>query len=179
MNEEFVNEEFVNRAFVGKTCLFAADALLPTGWARDVLLGWDDAGQLTQVRTGAQAPAGVPRVAGPLLPGMPNLHSHAFQRAMAGLTEFQGAAGDAGPDRHDSFWSWRTLMYRFAARLTPEQFEAIALGLSATHGAIAVGMPANFVLWNVDEAAELAYWFGQRPVRTVVRQGRIAVGAGS
>ena len=56
---------------------------------------------------------------------------------------------------------------------------ARALGLSATHGAIAVGMPANFVLWNVDEAAELAYWFGQRPVRTVVRQGRIAVGAGS
>ena len=54
---------------------------------------------------------------------------------------------------------------------------ARALGLSATHGAIAVGMPANFVLWNVDEAAELAYWFGQRPVRTVVRQGRIAVGA--
>ena len=56
---------------------------------------------------------------------------------------------------------------------------ARALGLSATHGAIAVGMPANFVLWNVAEAAELAYWFGQRPVRTVVRQGRIAVGVGS
>ena len=56
---------------------------------------------------------------------------------------------------------------------------ARALGLSATHGAIAAGMPANFVLWNVHDAAELAYWFGQRPVRTVVRQGRIAVGAGS
>ena len=55
---------------------------------------------------------------------------------------------------------------------------ARALGLSATHGAIGVGMPANFVLWDVAEAAELAYWFGQRPVRTVVRQGRIAVGAG-
>ncbi|SFP18945.1 imidazolonepropionase [Variovorax sp. OK605] len=54
---------------------------------------------------------------------------------------------------------------------------ARALGLQATHGAIAPGMPANFVLWNVREAAELAYWFGQRPVRTVVRQGRIAVGA--
>ena len=56
---------------------------------------------------------------------------------------------------------------------------ARALGLSATHGAIEAGMPANFVLWNVSEAAELAYWFGQRPVRTVVRQGRIAVGVGS
>ena len=54
---------------------------------------------------------------------------------------------------------------------------ARALGLQDTHGAIAPGMPANFVLWNVREAAELAYWFGQQPVRTVVRQGRIAIGA--
>ena len=51
---------------------------------------------------------------------------------------------------------------------------ARALGLQATHGAIEVGKPANFVLWNVAEVAELAYWFGQRPVRTIVRQGRIA-----
>ena len=55
---------------------------------------------------------------------MPNLHSHAFQRAFAGLTEFRGAA-------HDSFWSWRTLMYRFAARLGPAQVEAIATWLYA------------------------------------------------
>ncbi|KAF1070973.1 MAG: Imidazolonepropionase [Variovorax sp.] len=54
---------------------------------------------------------------------------------------------------------------------------ARALGLTATHGAIAAGRPANFVLWSVRDAAELAYWFGQRPVRTVVRQGRIAVKA--
>ena len=51
----------------------------------------------------------------------------------------------------------------------------VALGLQATHGAIAVGMPANFVLWDLQEAAELAYWFGQRPVRCVVRQGRVAL----
>lgn len=57
------------------------------------------------------------------------------------------------------------------------QHAARALGLEATHGAIAAGRPANFVLWSVRDAAELAYWFGQRPVRTVVRQGRIAVGA--
>ncbi|XAH23929.1 imidazolonepropionase [Xylophilus sp. GW821-FHT01B05] len=54
---------------------------------------------------------------------------------------------------------------------------ARALGLQDTHGAIVVGMPANFVLWKVREAAELAYWFGQQPVHAVVRQGRIAVGA--
>ena len=67
-------------------------------------------------------------------------------------------------------------------RLTvPEALDGVtvhaarALGLQATHGAIAVGMPANFVLWDVQEAAELAYWFGQRPVRSLVRQGRIAL----
>ncbi|MDM0046672.1 imidazolonepropionase [Variovorax dokdonensis] len=54
---------------------------------------------------------------------------------------------------------------------------ARALGLQDTHGRIDVGLPANFVLWNVQEPAELAYWFGQRPVRCVVRQGRIAEGA--
>ncbi len=54
---------------------------------------------------------------------------------------------------------------------------ARALGLQDTHGTLAVGRPADFVLWNVREAAELAYWFGQRPVRCVVRQGRIAEGA--
>jgi imidazolonepropionase len=51
--------------------------------------------------------------------------------------------------------------------------------LQDTHGTLAVGRPANFVLWNLHDAAELAYWFGQRPVRMVVRQGRIAVGEGA
>nr|WP_096359012.1 imidazolonepropionase [Variibacter gotjawalensis] len=51
---------------------------------------------------------------------------------------------------------------------------ARALDLQDTHGTIAARRPANFLLWNVGEAAELAYWFGQRPVRTIVRQGRIA-----
>ena len=54
---------------------------------------------------------------------------------------------------------------------------ARALGLQSTHGRIAPGVPANFVLWDVSEGAELAYWFGQRPLRTVVRHGRIASGA--
>jgi len=69
-------------------------------------------------------------------------------------------------------------------RLTvPEAIDGItrhaarALGLQATHGELAVGRPANFVLWNLRDAAELAYWFGQRPVRAVVRQGRIAEGS--
>ncbi|RZL63468.1 MAG: imidazolonepropionase [Variovorax sp.] len=71
-------------------------------------------------------------------------------------------------------------------RLTvPEAIDGVtrhaarALGLQDTHGDIAAGTPANFVLWNLKEPAELAYWFGQRPVRTVVRQGRIAEGEGA
>lgn len=102
--------------------LFAEHALLPAGWARDVLLEWDAGGMLRAVHAGAQAGPGVERAVGPALPGMPNLHSHAFQRAFGGLTEYRG-------DAQDSFWSWRTLMYRFAAAISPQQLEAIATGL--------------------------------------------------
>ena len=102
--------------------LFAPDALLPTGWAREVLLQWNDRGQLTSVTPDTTCPNGTPRAAGPLLPGVPNLHSHAFQRAFAGLTEYRGAA-------QDSFWSWRTQMYRFASAITPQQLESVATGL--------------------------------------------------
>jgi formimidoylglutamate deiminase len=102
--------------------LFAAHALLPTGWARDVLLSWNEQGFSPDVKTQCVCPAGTLQAAGPLLPGMPNLHSHAFQRAFGGLTEYRGAA-------QDSFWSWRSLMYRFVAAITPDQLEAIATGL--------------------------------------------------
>lgn len=54
------------------------------------------------------------------LPGMPNVHSHAFQRAIAGLTEIRGKSAS------DSFWTWRDLMYRFTGRMTPEDLTAIA-----------------------------------------------------
>ena len=99
-------------------CLFAQEALLPSGWASQVLLQWDERGQLTSVQTHAE-PGDAPRAKGPVLPGMPNLHSHAFQRAMAGLTEY-------GQATQGNFWGWRELMYRFAAAITPEQLEAIA-----------------------------------------------------
>ncbi|UXC36619.1 formimidoylglutamate deiminase [Cupriavidus gilardii] len=102
--------------------LFAAEALLPDGWASNVQLSWDADGKLTAVTPNAAPAAGTPRAAGPVLPGMTNLHSHAFQRGFAGLTEFRSAADD-------SFWSWRELMYRFALRLAPETLEAIATQL--------------------------------------------------
>ncbi|HKF73052.1 MAG TPA: formimidoylglutamate deiminase [Stellaceae bacterium] len=105
------------------TALFARSALLPTGWAENVRLILDTAGNIAAVEPGA-APGDAERVAGPVLPGMPNLHSHAFQRAMAGLTERASATATG-----DDFWSWRDAMYRFLGVLAPEDVRAIAAQL--------------------------------------------------
>ncbi|WP_061533213.1 formimidoylglutamate deiminase [Collimonas arenae] len=106
--------------------LIADRALLPQGWCNNVLLEWDEAGILTNVSPDAAEFALAPRVAAAVLPGITNLHSHAFQRAMAGLTEYRSQA-QAGFS--DSFWSWRTLMYKFAGKLSPADLKAIALQL--------------------------------------------------
>jgi formimidoylglutamate deiminase len=100
---------------------FARDALLERGWSRDVRIVVSASGDIAEVRENASA-EGAERLAGPVLPGMANAHSHAFQRAMAGLTEVRGSL-------HDDFWSWRELMYRFVARLAPAQAQAIAAHL--------------------------------------------------
>lgn len=97
---------------------FAERALLPTGWASNVRLEVAEDGRLSHVEANASA-EGAERLAGPLLPGMPNLHSHAFQRAMAGLAEVAG-------NPNDSFWTWRDLMYRLVGRITPQQLQVIA-----------------------------------------------------
>ncbi len=96
--------------------LHARQALTPAGWAKDVAIGIED-GRIVSVTPGAEAQGPVHDL---ILPAPTNLHSHAFQRAMAGLTETRG------PDPRDSFWTWRRLMYRFLDRLTPEQVEVIA-----------------------------------------------------
>ena len=98
-----------------KQSLLARHALLPEGWRENVLIEWDGDGVITSVAADGH---GVP-AAHFVVPGMVNLHSHAFQRAMAGLAETAGHA-------EDSFWTWRELMYRFAGRITPEQLEAVA-----------------------------------------------------
>ncbi|WP_293979981.1 formimidoylglutamate deiminase, partial [Stenotrophomonas sp.] len=95
----------------------AAHALLPQGWARDVRIV-SQGGTLIEVTEGASAEPGHTALA-IALPGLGNLHSHAFQRGMAGLTEIGGNSGD-------SFWSWRELMYRFLAHLQPDAMQAIA-----------------------------------------------------
>jgi formimidoylglutamate deiminase len=96
-------------------------ALLPEGWAHDVTVTIDHGMIATvQIATGQSAGerAGE-RLSGVTVPGLPNLHSHAFQRAMAGLTERRGSEAD-------SFWTWREAMYRFVERLGPDDLEAIA-----------------------------------------------------
>ena len=100
--------------------LHAETALLSDGWAKNIRLNIAD-GRIASVETGMEAAAGDERVR-VLVPAMPNLHSHAFQRAMAGLVETRGPT-------QDSFWSWRTLMYRFALTMTPDQIEAVAAQL--------------------------------------------------
>ncbi len=108
------------------TELFASVALLSDGWARDVLLRWDGDGYLTEVTVGAD-PGRVTHAPGPVVPAMTNLHSHAFQRAMAGRAEFRGH-GAKGAE--DSFWTWREAMYRLALTVTPEDLRTIARQLA-------------------------------------------------
>jgi formiminoglutamate deiminase len=100
--------------------VFAEQAFLADGWRTNVRLTLDD-GRIRTVETDASALPGDERHA-ILVPGMPNLHSHAFQRGMAGLAETRGPGAD-------SFWSWREVMYRFALSMTPDQVEAVAAQL--------------------------------------------------
>ena len=113
--------------------LFFEIALLPGGWARDVRARVTAHGDFGRVQPAAD-PEGARRVAGAVVPGVPNLHSHAFQRAMAGLTERGGTA-------EHGFWGWRERMYAFLAHLTPDDVQVIAAQLYAEmlrHGYTAV-----------------------------------------
>ena len=98
--------------------LWFESVLLPGGWARDVRIMLSGT-RIGAIETGVAARPGDVRH-GVALPGLPNLHSHAFQRAMAGLAEAPG-----GVDR-DDFWSWRETMYRLVGRLTPDDVAAVA-----------------------------------------------------
>ncbi len=97
--------------------LWFGSALLDAGWTDGVRFAIAE-GRIVRIESGvAPTPEDERHALG--LPGIPNVHSHAFQRAMAGLTE------SAGPGA-DSFWAWRNLVYRFVGRLTPEDLEAIS-----------------------------------------------------
>ncbi len=98
--------------------MWCRQALLPCGWARDVRISLAG-GRIAAIDPGVPPLPDDDRCA-TLLPGMPNLHSHAFQRLMAGLAETR--TGPAG----DDFWGWRTLMYRLVGSITPDDLAAIA-----------------------------------------------------
>jgi formimidoylglutamate deiminase len=97
---------------------FFDSALLPGGWSRNVRV-LVDGGRIASVSPDGAPEPGDERAA-LVVPGLSNVHSHAFQRAMAGLAERRG------PQGADDFWSWREIMYRFLARLEADELQAIA-----------------------------------------------------
>ena len=99
--------------------ILARRALLPTGWAEDVLLTARD-GEIVEVTAGVPSPPAADLTAGIVIPGLTNAHSHGFQRALAGRTEHRSDAG------RDSFWTWRERMYELTGRLDPGSLTAIA-----------------------------------------------------
>ena len=101
--------------------LYFETAWLPGGWAAGVTMDIAADGRIVSVAAGTAPPPDASRHAIGL-PGMPNLHSHAFQRGMAGLAEVAGETAD-------TFWTWRQVMYRFLDHLTPDDVEAIAAQL--------------------------------------------------
>ena len=100
---------------------------LPQGWTRDVVISVSDQGLITAIEqpappaTGADADA-IEGIDGVVVPGMPNAHSHAFQRAMAGATEYRSSASD-------SFWTWREAMYALARNIQPDELQTVATQL--------------------------------------------------
>lgn len=101
---------------------WAPHAWLDGRWQDDVLLVSDSGGRWATVQAGVPCPPDAQALAGPVLPGLVNAHSHAFQRAFAGLSERREHAGD-------DFWSWRDRMYRVAGAVTPDDVQAIAAHL--------------------------------------------------
>lgn len=104
--------------------LWAPQAWICGGWQPQVLLDIDRSGHFRQVRSGVPPPEGATVLPGPVLPGMVNAHSHAFQRAFAGLAERRSGADD-------DFWGWRDRMYAVALRVSPDALRAVASQLYA------------------------------------------------
>jgi formimidoylglutamate deiminase len=100
------------------TRLFFENALVDNGWAKNVVIEVDKRGYITSIKLNDEA-ADSDHQEKIAIPGLPNIHSHAFQRAMAGLAEVRGT-------NDNSFWTWRQVMYKFLERLTPKDLYAIA-----------------------------------------------------
>ena len=98
-------------------------AWLPGGWHRNMVISVDPAGDIVDIAT-EDTVTTARQINGTAIAGMPNAHSHAFQRVMVGLAEQRGSSDD-------SFWTWRETMYEYASRMTPECLNAIAAQLYA------------------------------------------------
>ncbi|MDH4413890.1 MAG: formimidoylglutamate deiminase [Rhizobium sp.] len=102
--------------------LFCERVLLPEGWATDVVLGIDPRGLIVSIDKNSPCGADTVKLSGPVVPALQNLHSHAFQRAMAGLAEQAGSTDD-------NFWTWRDTMYRLVGQMSPDDVEAVTTKL--------------------------------------------------
>lgn len=102
--------------------LLCKQILLPQGWASDVVVSIGDDGAIVAIEADSLAFPDLEHVGGPVVPALQNLHSHAFQRAMAGLAERAGSTDD-------SFWTWRDAMYRLVGRMSPDDIEIVATKL--------------------------------------------------
>ncbi len=96
--------------------LYAENILIGSDWRTETTLTIDN-GMIIAIKSGKEA--GAVELKGHVIPGMVNCHSHAFQRAFAGFSEYRG-------NSEDSFWSWRDIMYKFVAKMTPEDAHIIA-----------------------------------------------------
>ena len=152
---------------------FFDTALLPQGWTSRVRVTVEDGVILAVTPNTSPEPDDIHEAS--VLPGLPNVHSHAFQRAMAGLAERRGPG-------QDSFWTWREVMYRFLGRLDPDMVEAVAAyayadmleaGFTAVgefhylHRAADGGLydePAELALRHVAAAAEIGIGMTMLPV---------------
>jgi formimidoylglutamate deiminase len=106
---------------VGQT-LFCERVLLAEGWASDVTIGIDSGATIVSIQPDSTCDSTSTRLSGPAVPALQNLHSHAFQRAMAGLAEQAGSTDD-------SFWTWRETMYRLVSCMSPDDAEAVTTKL--------------------------------------------------
>lgn len=102
--------------------LFCTRAFLADGWTNNVMLSIGHDGIITDIKAETAPNNAEEQAKGPVAPAIANLHSHAFQRAMAGLAEVSGSS-------EDSFWTWRDAMYRLVGQLSPEDMQAVATKL--------------------------------------------------
>ena len=145
-------------------------AFLADGWDHDTLVTVSERGIITGIERGGGNPAeSAEQVSGIVVPGMPNAHSHAFQRAMAGDTEYRLSA-------RDSFWTWRQSMYSLANRLSPEQLQIIATQLYVEM--LKAGYTSVAEFHYLHRQRDGSHYPGSNPLWDAVRSAAEATGIG-